>query len=90
MCNFVMKNREKKELPIFCTWHSHALTAVLWGWRRGDKVSLLQAMKSGHLTNKDTFFHPKGVQIREVPLYTYEVSRGLDSRPCVVRGTPFC
>ena len=27
-------------------------------------------MKSEHLTNQDTFFCPKGVQTREVPLYT--------------------
>ena len=26
--------------------------------------------KSGHLTNTDTFFRSKGVQIREIPLYT--------------------
>ena len=29
----------------------------------------LQPLKSGHLTNKDTFFCPKDVRIREVPLY---------------------
>ena len=32
-------------------------------------IARLQFLKSGHLTNKDTFFCPKGVQIREVPLY---------------------
>ena len=28
----------------------------------------IQPLKSGHLTNQDTFFCPKGVRIREVPL----------------------
>ena len=31
----------------------------------------IQPLKSGHLTNQDTFFCPKGVLIREVPLCVY-------------------
>ena len=32
------------------------------------RLCTLQPLKSGHLTNRDTFFCPKCVQIREVPL----------------------
>ena len=32
-------------------------------------IPFVYIMKSGHLSNKDTFFCHKGVQIREVPPY---------------------
>ena len=32
-------------------------------------LCILQPLKSGHLTNRDTSFCPKGVRIREVPLH---------------------
>ena len=41
------------------------LTGHIW---LSQTVHYIQPLKSGHLTDKDTFFCPKGVQVRELPL----------------------
>ena len=39
------------------------------------QVPLLQPLKQGHLSIKDTFFRPVGVRIRGVPLYVRSLDR---------------
>ena len=45
-----------------------SINRTLFAVSNATFVYNLTPEKSGHLTNQDTFFYPKGVQIREVPL----------------------